>query len=85
MKHLTMDKIIKFISFTEMNESNMKLAAEVNLHMIECPECRKKISDIHTTLEKLLNYSHTDHPDSSGTVIDEDIQDELADFYDGGL
>lgn len=81
MEHLTMDKIIRFISFTEMNESNMKLAAEVNLHMIECHECRKKISEIHKTLEKLLSYSHTERPDSSGTVIDDDIQDELNDFY----
>ena len=46
MEHLSVETIIRFITFTEMNESNMKLSLKVNSHMVKCPECRKRVHSI---------------------------------------
>ena len=53
MNHLSIEKIIRFISFTEMNESNMMLSSEVNSHMVKCAECRKKVLSITDTVDQL--------------------------------
>ena len=53
MNHLSVEKIIRFISFTEMNESNMILSSEVNSHMVKCAACRKKVLSITETVDQL--------------------------------
>ncbi len=81
MEHPSLEKIIRFISFDELNEENLSLASEINLHMIECADCRKKIQSIQNTLQSLLTYSQVKNLDVSDMSIDDDIQSELNDFY----
>ncbi len=81
MEHLSLDKIIRFISFDEINDENLRLASEVNLHMIECSRCRNKVLSIQNTLEHLLSYSGVKGVDVSNIIIDEDIRSELDNFY----
>ena len=81
MEHLSVDKIIRFISFTEINENNLKLASEVNSHMIKCPECKKKVVSIRSTLDKLLSYSAPAYDTPLEAALDDDIQKQINDFY----
>ena len=81
MNHLTVNAIIKFISFDEVNEENLKLAADVNKHIIECPVCRKKISDIERTIDKMFDYSPEHIDDDLDFSIDSDIKNAVSDFY----
>ena len=43
MEHLTIDEIARFVSFTELNEVDIKLASRVNSHILRCTECREKV------------------------------------------
>lgn len=81
MEHLTMTKIMKFISFNELNAENMRLASEVNLHMIECPLCREKVHSIQETLEKMYDFVPGPIDDLSGVSIDGEVQKAISDFY----
>jgi len=81
MEHLTISQIIQFVSFTEMNENNLKLASQVNFHMIQCAECRKKVLSIQNTLDKLLSYTEKNKIDRTDLILDEDLQKEINDFY----
>ena len=81
MEHLSMEKIMKFISFEELSVENMRLASEVNLHMIECPYCRKRVRSIQDTLEKMYDFIPEPIDDLTGVRIDFDIQQAISDFY----
>ncbi len=39
MDHLTIEQIVGFVTFDDMNEDAMKLAAKVNAHILKCPHC----------------------------------------------
>ena len=81
MEHLSMTKIMKFISFNELSAENMQLASEVNLHMIECPFCRSKVRSIQETLEKMYDFVPEPIDDLSGVCIDRELQKDISDFY----
>ena len=70
MDHLTIEKIIRFISFTEMNESNMALSSEVNSHMVKCSECRKKVLSITETVDQLTGKKKAR---STGVLADDEL------------
>lgn len=72
---------MKFISFDKLTPENLKLAASVNSHMIICPGCRKKVSDIQSTLENMIDYVPGDIGDLSSFSLDADIQSEISKFY----
>ena len=39
MEHLSIDKIIAFVSLTELNSEAINLSADVNSHIRECKKC----------------------------------------------
>ena len=43
MNHLTVDEIIAFVSFTELNQETIALSASVNGHIRSCRQCRKLV------------------------------------------
>ena len=43
MKHLTVEDIAEFVSFTKLNSETLELAARVNTHIRECKECRELV------------------------------------------
>jgi hypothetical protein len=43
MKHLTVDEIIDFVSFKQINDETMALASKVNHHIFTCEDCLRKV------------------------------------------
>lgn len=43
MNHLTIDEIIRFVSFDTLDNDNLILAGKVNSHILTCAECRDKV------------------------------------------
>lgn len=43
MKHLTIDRIIDFVSISEMDKASLELSFFVNEHIRECEECLEKV------------------------------------------
>ncbi len=43
MIHLTKKEIMKFVSFESLDAAALELAGKVNTHLLECPECRKRV------------------------------------------
>ena len=76
-----MNQIIEFISFDEINEDTLKLAAKVNSHISVCPACRSKIRSIQGILDRMLDYEPPAADGFSEIVIDPDIRAEIAKFY----
>ena len=43
MNHLTIDEIIEFVSFEEIDESTLELSKKVNGHICKCQECLNRV------------------------------------------
>lgn len=43
MIHLTKEEIIQFVSFDSLDAASLSFAGKVNTHLLECPECRKRV------------------------------------------
>lgn len=39
MEHLSIEKIIAFVTMSERNDEALRLASEVNTHIQKCPDC----------------------------------------------
>lgn len=77
MEHLSVETIIRFITFTEMNESNMKLSSKVNSHMVKCPECRKRVHSIMSIHDSLTVRRARSLPE----LASDELESELEGMY----
>ena len=46
MSHLTNEEIQQFISFKKLSDENLKLAAKVNSHILECDTCLELVREL---------------------------------------
>ncbi len=44
MGHLTVDRIIRFVSMKQLNRESLALAGAVNGHIRKCAQCRKLVN-----------------------------------------
>ncbi len=51
--HLTTDEILNFITMESLTQENVTLAAQVNSHIMQCDECRKKVEAFQALNDKL--------------------------------
>ena len=56
MKHLVSDEILQFISFTTVNETTLRLASEVNGHILRCAACRQRVADAQEEYDLLTSH-----------------------------
>ncbi len=59
MKHLTVDEIIAFVSFSEINKETLAAAAAVNSHILNCAACREKVEAYSLIHEKIVTSARS--------------------------
>lgn len=52
MSHLTVDKIISFVSMTEINKETLELSAVVNQHICECKKCYELVNNFQLVYDE---------------------------------
>lgn len=57
MSHLTVDKIISFVSMTEINKETLELSAEVNQHICECKKCYELVNNFQLVYDEFSRMS----------------------------
>ena len=81
MNHLTIDEIIRFVSFDTLDNDNLLLAGKVNSHILACTECRDKVrvyqkmydeSLLSDSTENVLTWQSSDEDDglTAGSGLD---------------
>ena len=73
MKHLTVDEIIEFVSFTELNSEAINLSASVNGHIRECEKCLKLVRAFQMIYDEFSRLSFGG--DFKKYVIDKVLKD----------
>ena len=43
MKHLTVDEIVNFVTFSKIDSESLDNAAKVTAHISKCPDCLRKV------------------------------------------
>ena len=54
MKHLNLEEIIGFVSFDKLDDDSLRLVQVVNGHILNCDECRVKVSDFQLVYDELM-------------------------------
>ena len=60
MNHLTIDEIIRFVSFDTLDNENLILAGKVNSHILTCAECRDKVREYQKMYDESLLSDSTE-------------------------
>lgn len=60
MKHLTNDEILSYVSFNTLDDTNMKLSADIVLHIRHCNECLKRVSAFQNIYFQLIDSGRSD-------------------------
>lgn len=59
MKHITVDEVIGFVSFTRLDAETKALAAKVNSHIIHCPACMRTVRAFQLVYDELEEMGRT--------------------------
>lgn len=59
MNHLTVDEIIAFVSFTQLNQETMALSVRVNGHIRKCEQCRKLVDAFQLLYDEFTKQGTT--------------------------
>lgn len=59
MNHLTVDEIIAFVSFTQLNQETIALSASVNRHIRACRQCRKLVDAFQLLYDEFTKQGMT--------------------------
>lgn len=54
MEHLNVEKIIAFVSLTELNSEAIRLSADVNGHIRECKKCLELVRSFQMIYDEFL-------------------------------
>ncbi|MBQ9133435.1 MAG: hypothetical protein IJX64_02765 [Clostridia bacterium] len=54
MEHVSVEKIIEFVSVDRLSESDLALTREVNAHLCDCADCRRRVRAAQTVYDALL-------------------------------
>lgn len=54
MEHVSVEKIIEFVSLDQLSESGLALTREVNMHLCACADCRCRVRAAQTLYDALL-------------------------------
>lgn len=83
MEHLTIEDIIQFVTISVIDENSFRLASRVNTHILQCDQCRKKVSAFQTIYDKLLMGGTINHPNTvdSQKFFDALENNNTVDYY----
>lgn len=59
MKHITVDEVIGFVSFTKLDEDTRALVAKVNAHIMQCPACLRTVRAFQLVYDELEDRGQT--------------------------
>ena len=59
MKHITVDEVIGFVSFTKLDAETKALVAKVNNHMLHCPACMRTVRAFQLVYDELDRMGQT--------------------------
>ena len=62
MNHLTKEEIQQFVSFKTLDQENLKLAAKVNSHILECDACLNAVRELQERYDSILCTQEEDTP-----------------------
>ncbi len=54
MEHVSVEKIIEFVSLDRLSESDLAMTREVNTHLCDCADCRHRVRAAQTLYDALL-------------------------------
>lgn len=55
LKHLTIEEIVKYVTANKVDIETLSLLSDVNAHLRECEECKKKIDAYQTLNDQLFD------------------------------
>lgn len=58
MKHLTIDRIIDFVSISKMDDASLELSLSVNEHIRECNECLEKVRAYQDVYDEFIRLGN---------------------------
>ena len=61
MKHLSIDEIIDFVSINKLDIESLKLASDVNAHILRCNACRKKVEAFQNVYDELTQMGKKEY------------------------
>ena len=59
MKHITVDEVIGFVSFTKMDADTKALTRKVNSHIMHCPACMRTVRAFQLVYDELEDKGQT--------------------------
>ena len=83
MMHPTVEEIIEFVSFNELSDDTICLAAKINEHIRNCPSCMTKVSSFQMVYDELCRIGNVD--DAKKSIYRMIDDGELASMIDSEL
>lgn len=59
MEHVSVEKIIEFVSLDRLSESDLAMTREVNTHLCDCADCRRRVRAAQALYDALLTECKT--------------------------
>lgn len=59
MEHVNVEKIIEFVSLNSLSESELAMTREVNTHLCDCADCRRRVRAAQVLYDALLTECKT--------------------------
>ncbi len=60
MKHLTVDEMIDFVSFNDLEPETLALASRVSAHILTCEACRAKVEAFQSVYDEFVRTNRFD-------------------------